>query len=242
MRELRLIMRPIPGPALRLRGGLGPTQLSRPAVPPAPVTEEVPWLSLGLSGAALLALLPLLLSMPRQAGVTAGAIAVSLLQMAVLDAPPEQALLEGVLALVWSGVITLKEALAGFASEGVVAVGVMSAVAKGVQAGGSRGLRSHAGGHPGRGEAGHGARPGRGGPPAHSHGRHVPRRRRAGWPTSRASSSAGPRRASPPCSASCALLSAPRRSSPLLAAPLSAPVRTSPLLAAPRRSSAPRWR
>mmetsp|Transcript_6805 Transcript_6805/g.20184 ORF Transcript_6805/g.20184 Transcript_6805/m.20184 type:complete len:481 (-) Transcript_6805:151-1593(-) len=127
-------MRPIPGPALRLRGGLGPTQLSRPAVPPAPVTEEVPWLSLGLSGAALLALLPLLLSMPRRAGVTAGAIAVSLLQMAVLDAPPEQALLEGVLALVWSGVITLKEALAGFASEGVVAVGVMSAVAKGVQA------------------------------------------------------------------------------------------------------------
>ncbi|EOD22380.1 hypothetical protein EMIHUDRAFT_240404 [Emiliania huxleyi CCMP1516] len=125
-------MRPIPGPALRLRGGLGPTQLSRPAVPPAPVTEEVPWLSLGLSGAALLALLPLLLSMPRQAGVTAGAIAVSLLQMAVLDAPPEQALLEGVLALVWSGVITLKEALAGFASEGVVAVGVMSAATGGL--------------------------------------------------------------------------------------------------------------
>ncbi|EOD26797.1 hypothetical protein EMIHUDRAFT_236472 [Emiliania huxleyi CCMP1516] len=125
-------MRPIPGPALRLRGGLGPTQLSRPAVPPTPVTEEVPWLSLGLSGAALLALLPLLLSMPRQAGVTAGAIAVSLLQMAVLDAPPEQALLEGVLALVWSGVITLKEALAGFASEGVVAVGVMSAATGGL--------------------------------------------------------------------------------------------------------------
>ncbi len=75
-----------------------------------------------------------MLRLPRKAGVTAGAIAVSLLEMALLDAPPEQAMLEGVLALVWSGVITLKQALAGFASEGVVSVAVMCAVSKGVQA------------------------------------------------------------------------------------------------------------
>ena len=209
-------MRPIPGPALRLRGGLGPTQLSRPAVPPAPVTEEVPWLSLGLSGAALLALLPLLLSMPRQAGVTAGAIAVSLLQMAVLDAPPEQALLEGVLALVWSGVITLKEALAGFASEGVVAVGVMSAVAKGVQAAGSRDLRSQAGGHPGRGWPGERRATGRGpGGATHPHTtRPVVRAGdgRAGLHLALPPRPAlvAPRRRAPPRAPSSPLLSAPR--------------------------------
>jgi len=235
-----MYMRPIPGPALRLRGGLGPTQLSRPAVPPAPVTEEVPWLSLGLSGAALLALLPLLLSMPRQAGVTAGAIAVSLLQMAVLDAPPEQALLEGVLALVWSGVITLKEALAGFASEGVVAVGVMSAVAKGVQAGGSRGLRSHAGGHPGRGWPGERRATGRGpAGAAHPHTRTAASFRagdgRAGLHLALPPRPAlvAPRRRAPPRAPSSPLLAAPLPSSPLLSPLLSAPLRSSPLLAAP---------
>jgi len=123
---------------LRIRGGLAPTAAApllaaRPSAVPTAVAAEVPWGTLAVGGVVLLALLPLLLKLPRKAGVTAAAIVVSLLQMALLDAPPEQALLEGVLVLVWSGVITLKQALAGFSSEGVVAVGVMCAVSKGVQ-------------------------------------------------------------------------------------------------------------
>merc|ERR1719238_1640447 len=49
------------------------------------------------------------------------------------DVSPDQVLLETVVVLVATGVITLKEALNGFKSEGVVSVGVMCAVAKGVQ-------------------------------------------------------------------------------------------------------------
>ena len=117
-----------------LRGGAGPVaHSSRPSGATA-YPAVVAWGPLAGGGLILLALLPLMLRLPRKAGVTAGAIAVSLLEMALLDAPPEQAMLEGVLALVWSGVITLKQALAGFASEGVVSVAVMCAVSKGVQA------------------------------------------------------------------------------------------------------------
>jgi len=77
-------------------------------------------------------LLPVLPKLPRNAGVTVVALVVALVQMS-FDAPAEQVLLETVVALVATGVITMKDALDGFRSEGVVAVGVMSAVAKSVQ-------------------------------------------------------------------------------------------------------------
>jgi Na+/H+ antiporter NhaD/arsenite permease-like protein len=120
---------------LLLRGGATPAALQLAAAPAAPpaAPAELPWGALATSGLLLLALTPLLLRLPRDAAITAASVAVSLLQMALLDAPPEQALLEGVLSLLWCGVLSLKQTLAGFASEGVVAVGVMCAVARAVK-------------------------------------------------------------------------------------------------------------
>jgi di/tricarboxylate transporter len=86
-----------------------------------------------LSLAGTLALLaPTLRNLPPTAAVTTSVIAVALVQMA-FDMPPDLVLLEAVVALIGLKVITLKEALDGFRSEGVVAVGVMCAVAKSVQ-------------------------------------------------------------------------------------------------------------
>ena len=84
------------------------------------------------SAAALLLLLPVLLRLPRNAAITSGAIVCAVVQMA-FDAPAEQALLETVVVLVAANVISMKDALAGFKSEGVVSVAVMCAVAKSVQ-------------------------------------------------------------------------------------------------------------
>lgn len=127
-------MRPLPRLVV-LRGGHAP-EATVAARSKGLSLSSVDGTALASSALILLALTPLLLRLPRKAAVTAGAIALSLLQMALLDAPPEQALLEGVLMLVWARVISLKQALAGFASEGVVAVGVMCAVSKGVQVSG----------------------------------------------------------------------------------------------------------
>ena len=82
--------------------------------------------------AALGALAPVLPRLPRDAAVTAAALVYALTQMA-FDAPPDQVLLETVVVLVGAGVIGLADALDGFKSEGVVAVGVMCAVAKSAQ-------------------------------------------------------------------------------------------------------------
>lgn len=83
-------------------------------------------------GAALALLAPVLLRLPRKAGITAAVLIIALCQMA-FDMPPDQVLLESVIVLCFARVLTLKDALEGFSSEGVVAVGVMCAVAKGVQ-------------------------------------------------------------------------------------------------------------
>ena len=83
-------------------------------------------------GGALVVLSPVLQKLPKTAAITAGVLTVALVQMA-FDAPADLVLLEAVVALVGLKVITMKEALDGFRSEGVVAVGVMCAVAKGVQ-------------------------------------------------------------------------------------------------------------
>ena len=89
--------------------------------------------ALVLSTAAALALLaPVLLRLPRKAGITAAVLVVALLQMA-FDMPPDQVLLESSVVLCLTGVLGLKDVLEGFSSDGVVAVGVMCAVAKGVQ-------------------------------------------------------------------------------------------------------------
>ena len=89
--------------------------------------------ALVLSTAAVLALLaPMLLRLPRKAGITAAVLVVALLQMA-FDMPPDQVLLESSVVLCLTGVLGLKDVLEGFSSDGVVAVGVMCAVAKGVQ-------------------------------------------------------------------------------------------------------------
>jgi len=138
-----VVRRSVTSPLLRLRGGLqaaanAPELLSQvnaaPAAQSSPVREWMDnnWQQLAATGAVLLLLLPILPKLPRKASVTAVAIAVALVQMA-FDAPPEQALLETVVVLVAANVISLKDALDGFRSEGVVAVGVMTAVAKSVQ-------------------------------------------------------------------------------------------------------------
>ena len=86
-----------------------------------------------LSTAATLALLaPVLLRLPRKAGITAAVLVVALLQMA-FDMPPDQVLLEASVVLCLTGILSMKDVLEGFSSDGVVAVGVMCAVAKGVQ-------------------------------------------------------------------------------------------------------------
>jgi len=83
-------------------------------------------------GGALVLLSPVLRSLPRPAALTASVMTVALVQMA-FDVPPDLVLLEAVVALVGLKVITMKDALKGFSSEGVVSVGVMTAVAKSVQ-------------------------------------------------------------------------------------------------------------
>ena len=127
---------------LSLRGGAHPVAVpTRPlvaSVPPSGVVQAVSdwWASSStvlLSIAAALALVsPALRALPFKAAFTAGVLVVALVQMA-LDGRAEQILLEAAVALIAAGVITLKDAFAGFSSEGVVAVGVMCAVAKGVQ-------------------------------------------------------------------------------------------------------------
>ena len=77
-------------------------------------------------------LTPALLKLPRSAAYCAGVLVIALVQMA-FDMPPDQVLLEAVVLLIALKVISVKEALDGFRSEGVVAVAVMCAVAKSVQ-------------------------------------------------------------------------------------------------------------
>ena len=129
-------------PLMRLRGGLGPrvaaVSANMPLLYSASQASDVRtwWDSnrtLLLSTACAFALLaPALRSLPRQAALTAGVLTFALIQMA-FDRPPDLTLLEAVVALIGLNVISVKEALDGFRSEGVVAVGVMCAVAKGVQ-------------------------------------------------------------------------------------------------------------
>ena len=134
-------------PALRaLRGGATTTSVSTVAHPdldlvaraepdaaPAPL---VLWLKenamLVAMAGSLLALLPVLRTLPKSAAITAAIITVALIQMA-FDQPPDLVLLEAVVALVGFKVLSIKDALKGFASEGVVTVGIMTAVAKSIQ-------------------------------------------------------------------------------------------------------------
>jgi len=88
-------------------------------------------LVIGIAGGLAL-ISPALRTLPFKAAFTAGTLVVVLVQMA-LDGRAEQILLEAAVALIAAGVISLKDAFAGFSSEGVVSVGVMCAVAKGVQ-------------------------------------------------------------------------------------------------------------
>jgi hypothetical protein len=81
---------------------------------------------------ALAVLSPVLLKLPRPAGICASILVIALVQMA-FDLPPDLVLLEAVVGLIAFKVISVKDALDGFRSEGVVAVGVMCAVAKAVQ-------------------------------------------------------------------------------------------------------------
>ena len=131
-------------PALqKLRGGVSPLQsLPSPAALHAAAPEKQlsslqSWWSdnssliLAICGALAL-LTPTLRSLPKMASITAGILVIALVQMA-FDLPPDLVLLEAVVALVGLKVITMKDALDGFRSEGVVAVGVMTAVAKGIQ-------------------------------------------------------------------------------------------------------------
>jgi len=125
---------------LDLRGGAQPASLrlhAAVAKPPSPVVTAVTeWWATNsvilLSTVASLVLIsPALKQLPFKAAFTAGVLVVVLIQMA-FDGKPEQILLEAAVALIAANVITLKDALAGFSSEGVVSVGVMCAVAKGV--------------------------------------------------------------------------------------------------------------
>ena len=130
-------------PLMRLRGGLGPSVTAMSANMPllysaSQASDVKTWwdsnrsLLLTLAGAFLL-LSPALRSLPRPAALTAGVLTFALVQMA-FDRPPDLTLLEAVVALIGLNVISVKESLDGFRSEGVVAVRVMCAVAKGVQA------------------------------------------------------------------------------------------------------------
>jgi di/tricarboxylate transporter len=128
-------------PLLSLRGGAGP--LPHVAAPSSLLRAEAPtgalqafWdengtLLLSIIG-ALAVLTPTLRSLPRSAAITAAILVVALVQMA-FDLPADLVLLEAVVALVGTNVISMKDALDGFRSEGVVTVGVMCAVAKGIQ-------------------------------------------------------------------------------------------------------------
>eukprot|EP00965_Chrysotila_dentata_P103527 3417375-Pleurochrysis_carterae.AAC.3 len=130
---------------LRFRGGELPVgspklvaQRSRASLKTQPVIKDLVeaarknWAQIATYGIAAALLLPVLPSLPPKAANTAVAIAIALIMMA-FDTPAEQALLETVVYLVLTDVITIKDALDGFRSEGVVAVGVMCAVAKSVQ-------------------------------------------------------------------------------------------------------------
>lgn len=127
-------------PLLKLRGGASVAQTSTHlhASKLSSVSNVVSewWTSnkvLLIALAGSLALMsPALMALPFKAAFTGAVLIVALVQMA-LDGKPEQILLEAAVALVVAGVISLKDAFAGFSSEGVVSVGVMCAVAKGVQ-------------------------------------------------------------------------------------------------------------
>ena len=126
-----------------LRGGLPPLTAELPAPELHALSEagsssalaswwgENRMLLLSIVGSLAL-LAPALRSLPRAAALTGTVLIVTLVQMA-FDLPPDLVLLEAVVALVGLGVISMKDALDGFRSEGVVAVGVMCAVAKAVQ-------------------------------------------------------------------------------------------------------------
>lgn len=131
-------------PLLQLRGGARPPSSSAASPPSALLraNAEVPtgvqkwWSENGAIilaiGGALVALSPALRSLQRPAAITAAVLVVALVQMA-FDLPPDLVLLEAVVVLIGTNVLTIKDALDGFRSEGVVAVGVMCAVAKSVQ-------------------------------------------------------------------------------------------------------------
>ena len=125
-------------PAAHVRPQLRTNFASHPNLVAAKPTASAPLLDgktqkmLLATGGALALVAPALPKLPKSAAITAVAVIVALVQMA-FDVSPDQVLLETVVVLVATGVITLKEALNGFKSEGVVSVGVMCAVAKGVQ-------------------------------------------------------------------------------------------------------------
>ena len=104
---------------------------SSPAAPLGAFWDEHGKLILAVAGSLALAF-PTLRSLPRPAAVTASVLIVALVQMA-FDLPPDLVLMEAVLLLVGAKVLSMKDALDGFRSEGVVTVGVMCAVAKAVQ-------------------------------------------------------------------------------------------------------------
>lgn len=128
---------------LELRGGALPSASYQLKLRAAPATHPPVAAVIGewwesnrvmlIASASSLALLaPVLKALPFKAAFTAAVLVIVLVQMA-MDGKAEQILLEAAVALVAAEVIGLKDALAGFSSEGVVSVGVMCAVAKGVQ-------------------------------------------------------------------------------------------------------------
>ena len=119
-------------PQLRTNFASHPNLVAEKPAPAAPLLDGKTQKMLLATGGALALVAPALPKLPKSAAITAVAVIVALVQMA-FDVSPDQVLLETVVVLVATGVITLKEALNGFKSEGVVSVGVMCAVAKGVQ-------------------------------------------------------------------------------------------------------------
>ena len=119
-------------PQLRTNFASHPNLVAAKPTPSAPLLDGKTQKMLLATGGALALVAPALPKLPKSAAITAVAVIVALVQMA-FDVSPDQVLLETVVVLVATGVITLKEALNGFKSEGVVSVGVMCAVAKGVQ-------------------------------------------------------------------------------------------------------------
>lgn len=116
------------------------TSLQAPAMAAQPSAQPAGGLTfLGSSARVMMAMMisltvlsPVLVTLPAKAAITAALLVIAVVQMA-FDGRPEQVLLEAVVLLVATGVITIKQAVHGFSSEGVVSVAVMTVLAKGVQ-------------------------------------------------------------------------------------------------------------